>query len=232
MGGAEAGEPGLLLAAAPVARGGHEAGAPGGMEGPGRAALAGLGQPFLGVLADRLQQPVRGGAVEAGLGDDHRLVDQAAERGERIVVGRQVAPHGERRREVQAAPEHRQPAEHPTLVRAPGGRGSSRSRRASSGGAPGSPHRVGRAGPCGLQPLHDVGQRQAPQAGRRQLDRQRQAVEAGGTVPLRWRGRARTARSRAEPRARGQPGAGSNPRPGSRRSWPSGTEGRGPRRPR
>ena len=117
------------------------------------------------------------GPSRPGCGDDHRLVDEAAERGERVVAGRRVAPHGERRREVQAAPEHRQPAEHPTLVRgeevvAPVDRRAHRP-VALEGRLTGSGGQVHAA----LQPLDDVRQRQAPEAGRRQFDGERQAVE-------------------------------------------------------
>ena len=51
-------QPGLLLTAAPVAGRGDQVRAPGGVECPGRTALAGLGQALFGVLPDRLEEQV------------------------------------------------------------------------------------------------------------------------------------------------------------------------------
>ena len=155
MGAAQANEPGLLLAATPLGGGPDQVGAPGRMEGPGRVALAGIGEALLGVLADCLEEAVRGRPVERRLGNDHRLVDEAAERGEGVVAGLLLAPHGDGRRGVEAAPEDGHPAEHPALRRgeqvvAPVDRGAHRpvaldrriSRSAPAGrGGPGGAHR-------------------------------------------------------------------------------------------
>ena len=81
---------------------------------PQRGQLAVLGQAFLAVLAERLQQPVAG-AGTVTVGDDHRLVDQGGqqiadvERVDRVVgadrLGAvEVEPAGEDRQAVEQGP--------------------------------------------------------------------------------------------------------------------------------
>ena len=79
MGAGEAHQPGLLLTAAPVACRRNQTGAPTRVTGPGRPALAGLGEPFLRILPDGFEESVRSRTTEAGLCHDHRLIHQPSQ---------------------------------------------------------------------------------------------------------------------------------------------------------
>ena len=228
MGLAQSSQPGLLLRAAPVTPGLDEVGAPGGVEGLGRRPFARIGQSLLGVLADRLEQPIGRREVGTRGGDDHRLVDQAAEQLERVghtgtpAIG--CAPHGHGPRQVDTAPVDGEPTEEASLVRgeqlvAPVDRGSHRAVALGRplGAARGQIHPAVQAG-------HDLAQRQAAQSGGCQLDRERKSIEPPTQRRRHRRGMRRTGRGRAVLRPHDRPGSASRPPPGSPSRWhrPSG----------
>ena len=140
--------------------------------------LAGLLQFFGAVLAHRVQQPVTRRAA-ATVGHHQRLVDEQAELIEDLEMF-DVTARGDRPRgvEVEATHKHRQPAkQHPLGV------GQQRMRPVHRG-AQGllAAHRGART--AGQQPepvmqaVEDLGQRQRAHPRRRQLDRQRQTIQA------------------------------------------------------
>ena len=136
-----------------------------------------FGEPLPAVLGERLQQ---GEAHAAGHrdGDHQRLVDQRPKMvgdvgGGDLVVG----AHHFGRRQVAAAGEHREPFEDALLVVeqelvAPIDDGT---QRLLSGQGRARPARQ-QAEPI-VEPRGDLGERERPGTGRRQLDRQRQPVE-------------------------------------------------------
>ena len=85
------------------------------MPGPQRVGVAGLGEAFLAVLADRLQQPVAG--VGPGVvGNDQRPGDQVREQLEDVVaLDRITRAHRLDRVERAATGEHRQAVQEPLL---------------------------------------------------------------------------------------------------------------------
>ena len=114
-------------------------------------------------------------AVAAAARDDQALVAQRREEAERGLV---VTEHGGRSREREAAGEDGELLQRRLLVRREQRRSSSRSSQRASAGAPARlAGRPVRNASRRSRRLEDLGQRQQPDAGGRELDRERQAVE-------------------------------------------------------
>jgi hypothetical protein len=128
------------------------------------------------VLSDRLQQPVAGcGTV--GLSDDESLVDERRDVLKHCPLVIACLHHRNCRVEIEAAPEHCEPAQQPPLggieqVIGPVDQRCEGLLAWQTGRAPSNEELE-----TTTEPRVDLGQRECPQSGGRQLEGERNAVE-------------------------------------------------------
>ncbi len=131
-----------------------------------------------GELSKRLQQDVSGRAVAGGVGGDHRLVDERHEQiGHVVLVDPLAAADLLRRREGEAGGEHAEPTEQHAFVGAQqvvAPLDGAQQRPLATFGVPiGS----GEQAKALVEPIENLSRRQRTGTGRREFQRQRDAVE-------------------------------------------------------
>ena len=186
---------------------------PGQVARTGRRRLAGLRQALGAVAPDRLQQAVALlAAAGLRLGEHERLVHQSGEQvdhGERghrarrrlpgVRAFRGVRAHRLGRLQRPAPGEDRQPAQQGPLGRGEQLVAPVQGRRQRPVPGQGGPAAARQQPEAVVQPGRDLLHRQRPHPGRRQLDRQGDAVQPAADLGHRGRVRARRGRSRARP---------------------------------